>query len=392
MTNRVQLSLTASLLFLLGVPLADASEAQGLEYAFERVSVAPRELVAGVVDVLKQSGPPVSEAGPARVISASAATETVYQYDDNGFEQTRVRIDGQLVEENGFAQRFTLPSSGTLRWVEACFGNEGDSLESFTFIVRVMKDNGGLPGAVMTHWDRRATVGYSEALPANRYLCFRVCPYSRSADPFAVGAGHVWVSVSWLVDHPSFNNDGVVLMADTSNSRGKRAFNAVFLDRSHQDWQVDTNPGVYGLRLGVAHRTQDPDAETQNPDPDDGDCPANRACLENGFTVAIDFQDPNTNELWQEARRQSHLSRDSAVFYFFNPENAEVLVKVLRACSINNHWWVYSAPATDLAYRVTVWPPNESGRRWTAGRGSALDVPGFTGVDAITDISAFPCY
>ena len=254
MTNRVQLSLTASLLFLLGVSLADASRAQELEYAFERVSSGPRESVAGVVDVLKQSGPPVSEAGPARVISASAATETVYQYDDNGFEQSRVRIGGQLVGQNELAQRFTLPSSGTLRWVEACFGNEGDALESFTFIVSVMKDTGGLPGANITHWGYSASAGFSRALPADGYLCFRVCPFDGPDSGFAVGAGHVWVSVDWLVDHPGGGNDGVVLMADTSNSRGKRATSST--PRTPKSWSRCCAPARSTTTGGSTPRPQ----------------------------------------------------------------------------------------------------------------------------------------
>ena len=121
-------------------------------------------------------------------------------------------------------------------------------------------------------------------------------------------------------------------------------------------------------------------------------CPENRACLENGFVVGIDFEDPNSGGHWIEAKRQSHLGTDSAVFYFFNPNNAEVLVKVLNGCGLNRHWWVYSAPATDLRYRVTVWPPNEEqGRRWTSGRGVSSDQAGFTLVTAITDIKAFGC-
>lgn len=127
-----------------------------------------------------------------------------------------------------------------------------------------------------------------------------------------------------------------------------------------------------------------------DPNPDDPNCPANRACLDNGFTVGIDYQDPNSG-LWEEARRQSHLGADSAVFFFFNPDNAEVLVKVLNGCAINQHWWVYSAPATDLAYRVTVWPSGQRGSRWTAVRGVPLETPGFTAVVAITDAKAFGC-
>lgn len=129
-----------------------------------------------------------------------------------------------------------------------------------------------------------------------------------------------------------------------------------------------------------------------DPDPDPGDptCPLNRACLESGFLVAIEFEDPNTG-LWTEAKRQSHLGAESAVFYFFNPDNAEVLVKVLNGCAINQHWWVYSAPATDIRYRVTAWPPNRAGTRWTSARAFPGSTAGFTWVSAITDFKAFGC-
>ena len=136
------------------------------------------------------------------------------------------------------------------------------------------------------------------------------------------------------------------------------------------------------VKAGGSPPPPDPD-----PDPDDPNCPTNRACL---FLVAIDYEDPNTG-LWAEAKRQSHLGAESAVFYFFNPDNAEVLVKVLNGCGINQHWWVYSAPATDLRYRVTVWPPNGQGSRWTSAKGVLSDSPGFTWVTAVTDFKAFGC-
>ena len=135
----------------------------------------------------------------------------------------------------------------------------------------------------------------------------------------------------------------------------------------------------------------DPDPDPY-PDPGDPNCPSNRACLDNGFTVAIEYEDPNTG-LWADAKRQSQLGPESAVFYFFTPDNAEVLVKLLNGCTINQHWWLYSAPATDLRYRVTVRPPGQSGttRTWTTARGVPHRTPGFTTVLAITDIRAFAC-
>jgi len=119
-------------------------------------------------------------------------------------------------------------------------------------------------------------------------------------------------------------------------------------------------------------------------------CPLERACLSNGFTVGVEHQDSLGR--WHQAMRQANLSDDSAVFYFFEPSNAEVLVKVLNGCEINQNWWVFSAPATDVVYRVTVWPPdNGRGTRWTAARANPSSEPGFSWVSAITDPRAFSC-
>ena len=44
--------------------------------------------------------------------------------------------------------------------------------------------------------------------------------------------------------------------------------------------------------------------------------------------------------------------------------NAEVLVKVLDACAVNGYRWVFVAPVTDLAFNLTVTPP-DGGEPWT---------------------------
>lgn len=45
---------------------------------------------------------------------------------------------------------------------------------------------------------------------------------------------------------------------------------------------------------------------------------------------------------------------DSGLFWFFDPDNAEILVKVLDACGINQHYWVFTAASTDVEYTLTV--------------------------------------
>ena len=42
------------------------------------------------------------------------------------------------------------------------------------------------------------------------------------------------------------------------------------------------------------------------------------------------------------------------MFYFFNPDNWEMLVKVLDGCAINDHFWVFHAATTNVEYTLTV--------------------------------------
>ncbi len=47
-------------------------------------------------------------------------------------------------------------------------------------------------------------------------------------------------------------------------------------------------------------------------------------------------------------------SADSGMFWFFAPNNTEMLVKVLDACSYNNRYWVFFAPTTDRGFTLHV--------------------------------------
>jgi hypothetical protein len=45
---------------------------------------------------------------------------------------------------------------------------------------------------------------------------------------------------------------------------------------------------------------------------------------------------------------------DSGLFWFFDPNNWELMVKVLDGCGLNNRYWMFSAATTNVAYRLTV--------------------------------------
>ena len=76
-------------------------------------------------------------------------------------------------------------------------------------------------------------------------------------------------------------------------------------------------------------------------------------------------------------------TNNSGLFYFFDPNNWEMLIKVLDGCAINGHYWVYSAAATDLGLDITV-TDTATGAIWDYAKRPGPPAP------AITDAKAFP--
>ncbi len=76
-------------------------------------------------------------------------------------------------------------------------------------------------------------------------------------------------------------------------------------------------------------------------------------------------------------------TNDSGLFHFFDPENWEVLIKVLDGCAINGRMWVLGASTTDLGYwiRVKDTVTGDSRSYW-----NDRDRP----ASAIVDTEAFP--
>ena len=74
---------------------------------------------------------------------------------------------------------------------------------------------------------------------------------------------------------------------------------------------------------------------------------------------------------------------DSGLFYFFEPGNWGMLVKVLDGCGFNGHHWVLAASATDVGVNLTVRDTEtEALHQYRKDPGSP--------VPAVIDIGAFP--
>lgn len=73
---------------------------------------------------------------------------------------------------------------------------------------------------------------------------------------------------------------------------------------------------------------------------------------------------------------------DSGLFYFFSPNNWELLVKVLDGCSINNRVWVLAAATTTVQYTLKVTDMNNPGSPKTYSNALGVASPAFIDLDA----------
>jgi len=75
---------------------------------------------------------------------------------------------------------------------------------------------------------------------------------------------------------------------------------------------------------------------------------------------------------------------DSALFWFFGPANWEILLKMVHACSLGGHNWLFLAATTDVGFTVTVTDAiTGSVRQYTNIEGHKADT--------VNDTKAFIC-
>ena len=116
-------------------------------------------------------------------------------------------------------------------------------------------------------------------------------------------------------------------------------------------------------------------------------------CLGNDgrFKVEVDWEDYHSNTGSGRVARLDTaypepytplLSDDTGIFWFFSPDNWEIMVKVLDGCGINDNYWVFAAATTDVEYTLEVTDTlTDETRSYINPLGNASA--------AITDTSAF---
>ncbi|MFL6201207.1 MAG: choice-of-anchor Q domain-containing protein [Thermoanaerobaculia bacterium] len=77
-------------------------------------------------------------------------------------------------------------------------------------------------------------------------------------------------------------------------------------------------------------------------------------------------------------------SIDTGNFWFFAPDNLEILVKVLNGCALNGHLWVFASGLTDVGVHLQAVDP-KTGRTWSYDHAAGTTFP------PRLDTDAFPC-
>lgn len=74
--------------------------------------------------------------------------------------------------------------------------------------------------------------------------------------------------------------------------------------------------------------------------------------LDELYCTFVSFRDAQGGE--GLGRPVPHRSNESALFWFYDPDNWEVQVKVLDACAVNGHRWVFIAGTTNVELEIEV--------------------------------------
>jgi hypothetical protein len=106
------------------------------------------------------------------------------------------------------------------------------------------------------------------------------------------------------------------------------------------------------------------------------------ACLLNRFVVAIDSVSSSPTAGFATPVRMA--TSDSALFWFYDERNIEVVVKAIDACGFNNRYWIFAGALTDQQYRILI------GDTLNPGLGLRTYFHGIgTPAPSVTDTNAF---
>ena len=155
----------------------------------------------------------------------------------------------------------------------------------------------------------------------------------------------------WVYSGSLSNVEYTITITDTVTGRVRTYHNAPFQFSSLAD--VEAFPASEGA-IGRAKRAGTVTANASGAITSLG--------IAGHFAAQIQFTDPRTGAAGQAAAVP--LTADTGAFWFFDPANLEVMVKVLDGRAINGKFWVFFGALSDVDYTLTV-TDTETGQQKT---------------------------
>jgi hypothetical protein len=107
-------------------------------------------------------------------------------------------------------------------------------------------------------------------------------------------------------------------------------------------------------------------------------------CLQGHYAISAAFRVGAPGTASTAATIVNAPNTGSGIFWFFSPDDWEIMAKVINGCALNSQWWVFSAATTNVFYELFV-TDVQSGETKIY-----FNYPG-PPAPAVTDTSAFAC-
>jgi hypothetical protein len=299
-----------------------------------------------VLPAVGQERIPEQLGSPRRITGALTPNCNGGIVNDNGTFETNFRFTaGTQPAPTDAVMRFTGPGPGRrIDQVCVCWFREAGASSTLNHELLVFRADGpgGEPGDLVMVAD--VTIN---GLPAGaqQMVSFDLTPFNVTTPGTSF-----FVGVGWSAGVQF--GPGHYLCADTNNPVVHPTFVA---DSATDDW---TNIRSFFSSIdAIGVRT-----ELQATGGGGGTCAigtcvenATTMCLAGGrFQVTSRFDPPNDADALLDPAQAIRLTGDTGYFWFFDPNNVEVVIKVLNACPVNDRFWVFQGGLTNVNTQVTV--------------------------------------
>jgi acetyl esterase/lipase len=123
---------------------------------------------------------------------------------------------------------------------------------------------------------------------------------------------------------------------------------------SHNVWPLQTMIDGFLFLVGKTYVAAPPSPPPPPPAPACLPGPTTLCLLGGRFRAEVTWHDPQGKSGPGQVAPCAAAADSSGLFWFFTPDNWEMMLKVIDGCALNQHFWVFSAATTNVGYDLMV--------------------------------------